>query len=211
MEADLFANRVFGDFYEKGIEVSRTGSATFAARVVGNLVTGASALGYGIYAAGQGGDGVTDVTIVNNTVTASYHGILINFFDALVANNMVTGNTLMGFSISPTGGSTVVDRNNLAFGNGDDFFGTNPGPGTVLADPLYTNAQDFRPAPNSPGVDAGDDGAIPPEFATDLEGNPRRIGTVDIGAYEAPEASGGLAAIAAAFTLAAFRIARKPR
>jgi predicted outer membrane repeat protein len=51
-------------------------------------------------------------------------------------------------------------------------------------DPLFLDA-DGRLSPNSPAIDAGDDGAVPSCVTTDLDGGPRFDGNaVDLGAYE---------------------------
>lgn len=202
MDVDVVANRVTGSLYEIGIEVLKTGfTQSFRARVVNNLVTGATAFGWGIVVDGLGGDGVPDAELLNNTVAGNWNGINLNQFDGLVANNVVTGSSSLGYAVH-TGGATVVDRNNLAFDNGDDFFGFEPGPGTVLEDPRYGPGPDYRPSSRGPVVDAGDDASLPAEFGTDLAGNPRRNGAVDLGAYEVPEPAGALAACAALGALA---------
>ena len=76
------------------------------------------------------------------------------------------------------------------------------GPGSIFADPLFGDLADLRPRPTSPVVDGGADDALPLAVTTDLAGDPRRIGTVDIGAYEVPEPSAALAAAAALLALA---------
>lgn len=64
-------------------------------------------------------------------------------------------------------------------------FETVPDPGdgdwSTLADNVYG---DLRLRPGSPGVDAGIDSAVPAGVTTDLAGNPRFDGVVDMGAYE---------------------------
>jgi len=77
-----------------------------------------------------------------------------------------------------------------------DVQGSWSGVGNINADPMFVDADgaddvigteddNLRLLPGSPCVDAGDNSAIPPSVATDLDGNPRIInGTVDMGAYE---------------------------
>lgn len=55
MDVDIAANRVSGAFYETGIQVAKQGfTQSYHARVVNNLVTGATGLGWAINVAGQG-------------------------------------------------------------------------------------------------------------------------------------------------------------
>lgn len=203
MNVDIVANRVTGLGYRRGIQVMGPGISE--ARVVNNLVTGAEPNGEGIRASAEGTS--TDFSIINNTVTDGTTGIVVNFANGVVANNVITGNSFAGFSVSNS--NTVVNRNNLFFGNANDFLGMAlPGPNTLYADPLYADTQDFRPTAQSPVVDAGDDAAVPPAITTDLDGNPRYNGTVDIGAYEVPEPSLALGGSAALLMLAARSLAR---
>jgi hypothetical protein len=201
MHVDVVGNRVTGLGYRTGIAFS--GAGISEARAVNNLVTGAEPNGYGIAAYGEGTS--TNFSIVNNTVTENTRGILVNFANALVANNVVTGNSQTGLAVSNS--NTVVNRNNLFFDNGST--GEGPGPNSVLADPLYLDTQAFRPMSGSPVVDAGDDAAVPLAFTTDLDGNPRFDGTVDIGAYEVPEPSPATGTCAALLSLAARCFSRR--
>ncbi len=58
-----------------------------------------------------------------------------------------------------------------------------------MAGPLVLNA-DFSLDPCSPGINAGNNTYVP--MATDIDGNTRMVGTVDIGAYEAQTGCGGM-------------------
>ena len=74
-----------------------------------------------------------------------------------------------------------------------------PGTGNIDADPLFVDpgAGGFQLASGSPCIDAGDNGAVPPDVTVDLDGRPRfaddpdtpdtgagRPPIVDMGAYE---------------------------
>ena len=79
-----------------------------------------------------------------------------------------------------------------------------PGTGNINADPLFLDPDngDFRLAPGSPCIDAGDNDTVPIDITSDLAGNPRFIDNiitpdtgnpgsagppiVDMGAHEAP-------------------------
>ena len=203
LAADVVGNRVTGSFYNAGIAL-RGDASPLTARIANNLVTGATASGVGILVFAQGTDGVRDVDIVNNTLAGNSSGIAVSQRDARVANNVITGNAI-GLDLNPFGPAVVVNDHNLFFDNADDAAGQPAGPGSVFADPEYLDLVEFRPSPMSAVVDAGADDALPNSFTIDLAGDPRRIGTLDIGAYEVPEPSAGLAASAAFAGLAVLR------
>jgi len=200
MTADIVGNRVTGAFYKVGIRVSADESP-LNTLVANNLVSGATApFGSGIVVFGQGSDGVRDVDIVNNTVAGNVRGIMVGQRDARVANNIISGNTLTGLTLG-LAAPAIVNDHNLFFGNDLDTEGQPAGPGSLFVDPHYTDLVDFRPLPTSPVVDGGADDAVPAKITTDFAGDPRRIGTVDIGAYEVPEPSAALGAAAALLAL----------
>jgi hypothetical protein len=207
MEVDVVANRIRGTAYGGGIEIQEDATPTqfFEARVVNNLVTGATAGGAGIQVVRAAFDGFNDAWISNNTVTDGLIGIATSELDAAVGNNVVTGQGI-GFDLGS--GATVVQHGNLAFDNDFDFIRPPVGPDTLFEDPLYADTTDFRPTPYSPVVNAGDDSMLPPEFTTDLDGNPRRRGTIDIGAYEVPEPASAVAALAELAAVTSLRAAR---
>lgn len=198
MTVDAIGNRVTGSFYDTGIQVSGDESP-LTTLVANNLVSGAEGVGILVY--GQGSDGVRDVDIVNNTVAGNAYGISVGQRDARIANNVITGSETTGLSLGLSA-PAIVNDHNLFFGNVADTSGQPAGPGSVFADPRYADLADLRPRPTSPVVDAGADDALPAGLTTDLAGEPRVLGTVDIGAYEVPEPSGGLAMGAAATGLA---------
>jgi hypothetical protein len=197
---DLIANHVSGTGYPDGILLDAGVSGPTSLRVLDNLVTG------------QGGEsgapgaivvdafgGMLTAFVVNNTVAGNDEGIVMGtlaggMLSGLAANNIVTGNSQVGFEIDS---SSVTNRNNLVFGNHTDSF--TAGPGTVTADPVFVGSGDFHLRTGSPAIDAGDDGSLPADLTTDLDGNPRIQGAhVDIGAYEtAPEPDAQMLAVTA--------------
>jgi hypothetical protein len=64
-----------------------------------------------------------------------------------------------------------------------------PGTGTIQADPLFIDATNgnFRLRPDSPARDAGDNSPPGTTRNIDLDGLPRVVGRVDMGAYEVPD------------------------
>jgi hypothetical protein len=61
-----------------------------------------------------------------------------------------------------------------------------PGNGNISNNPMLILGQDVRIEAESPCVNTGDDDALPAGLETDIVGNPRRNGVVDMGSYEVP-------------------------
>ena len=126
-------------------------------------------------------------------------GIRNNDESPTIVNSTIADN--IGSGISSRKGSAPVLVNTVVWGNtGGSFSGQTahlttatysvieggyPGTGNLNVDPLFVNpaANDYHLTTNSPLIDAGDS-AHPMVPANDLDGNPRDIGAVDIGAYE---------------------------
>lgn len=163
--------------------------------------------------------GAGDFTVVNNTVAYNDNGLALSGrpdlgaqVTAVIANNIVAFNDNAGLRISDFTADTASEHN-LLFGNPVDPEEPEPapGPGTVLADPLFAAPDDLRPLPGSPARNAGSNARVPGDVSTDVLGGPRIVGaSVDIGAYELPEPRGAAAAAAATGALAALR-RRRPR
>jgi hypothetical protein len=206
LSLDAIANRiesVSADF-EAGIQILEDGAGTLVARVLDNLVEHQGGPDEAAIQAGSGTGGALSIEIVNNTVAGGQNGIKV--FSApnahvvgTVANNVIAGFGGTGLTITSTPGGAVADRNNLYFGNQtntDDPSITLLD--SVFADPLYEGGDDYHLKLGSPAIDAGDDGSVPADLATDLDGHPRiQGGHVDIGAYEtAPELDARALAVA---------------
>jgi len=194
LSGDVIGNRISGTTYTEGIFAFSSPNESATVRILDNLVSGQTgSLDSGAIV--TGGTGTLDASVVNNTVVGNNIGIAMNAtpsatLTGLVANNIASGNTEAGIAINSAFAASVPNRSNLIFGNGSNSF--TPGSGTITLDPLYVGPNDYHLQPGSPAIDAGDDGSVPADLITDLDGNPRIQGAhVDIGAYEtAPEPAG---------------------
>jgi len=184
--------------YCKFLENTRLGSAmygygaTSAPLVFNSVFAGAlGAAGSAIYLDGATGSFI-NCTISENHLTGSTSAAIrnsggqLNLWNCILWNNSRT-------QIRSSDANAVVNYCDVQNGW--------PGMGNIDADPLFFNPllHDYRLTFGSPCIDAGDNGALPPEYDTDLEGDPRFVddpnapdtgaGTpplVDMGAYEGP-------------------------
>ena len=236
--ATIDRNLVHGSNFDLGIEVRNFGNnpgqpgGLLTAQVSDNLVwgqngnTGAPA---GLVASADGNNAALAVQLVNNTVADGRIGVLVSARTDLGAditgglfNNVVAFNSQTGVTID-NGLSGFSNAHNLTFGNGGNFFV--PGPTTLASDPLFINrpGHDYRLGAGSPAINTGLGSALPLSFTLDLAGGPRRIGTIDMGAYESTFSGAitgsaipalgpaGLAALAALIVLAAALLGRNGR
>jgi hypothetical protein len=116
----------------------------------------------------------------------AYNGLIGDNCTLLLRNSIVSGDlydlNLYFGGIKP--GNVTADHSNFDIVNQGPNTSFTQGPGNQTAAPLFVNAAggDYREAAGSPTVDAGTaEGAS----ATDLDGNPRILGSSpDIGAFE---------------------------
>ena len=195
LAVDVIANRVSGANFNAGVGIRQSDSGgsvagNTTARVIDNTVRGQ------VDYAGQPGGislgvsrGAGTFTVVNNTVAFNESGIVIDgnassgaAITGIVANNIVAFNGDGGLFIEDDFASTIPNEFNLVFGNGSDSF--TPGPGTIAADPLLVSPTEFRTVAGSPARDSGSNARVPPDITTDVAGDPRILGIVDMGAFE---------------------------
>ncbi len=119
-------------------------------------------------------------TLINCTFqgnTASWGVALCNYACEPILANCILWDG--GGEIGNHGGAAIT----ITY---SDVQGGWPGTGNIDTDPMFADpaAGDLHLFPDSPCINAGDDSAVPAWITTDLDGNPRFLGTVDMGVYE---------------------------
>ncbi|MDR1342267.1 MAG: hypothetical protein LBK18_03305, partial [Prevotellaceae bacterium] len=167
--------------YGGGVYIDN-GSPAFTNALVSGNTTGYN--GGGVYACGT--PAFTNATIAGNYAGSDGGGVYSNGGTVTLRNSIVGGNNTPGSSKNIYGSSSA--SYSLVHG------GSVTGEGVITdADPLFvspdtakagasTAGGDYRLQPCSPAVDAGNNDLS--SAATDLDGNPRKRGYVDMGAYE---------------------------
>ncbi len=192
LDVTVVANEIRGSDYNLGVQFFQFGDGSSNIRFLDNLVVGQTTksgvpASYAIIADG----GTTEFEVVNNTAADGDNGIMILGRDdkgaswrGVVANNVVSGMTGSGIVIGqPNLTSGVVSNDhNLVFAVASNLFV--PGPGTLFTDPLFVGGGNYRLTDQSPARNTGNDAHVPADLTMDLDGNPRKVHIVDMGAYE---------------------------
>ncbi|HEY3411833.1 MAG TPA: right-handed parallel beta-helix repeat-containing protein [Armatimonadota bacterium] len=125
-------------------------------------------------------------TVTNNTIIACQTGVTLDGAAAVLRNNLVAYHFAGVTVIAGTTGVSL--KSNGFYGARMPFDGISDPTGTdgnITADPKLASATygNFHLQPDSPMRDVGDDSAVA-GGDTDIDGQPRLQGTVDIGADE---------------------------
>jgi predicted outer membrane repeat protein len=130
-----------------------------------------------------------DITarLVNNTFADPGTGgaTSINIFRVdLLANNNIFANYGTSLNVGQVVSDLQEDYN--LFFNAPTGMGVTSGGHSLTSNPLFVNpgGQDYRLTAFSPAREAGLDSALPASILHDLGGGARRVGNIDIGAYE---------------------------
>ena len=152
--------------------------------------------GGGMYNVESSSPTVTNCTFTENT--ASFGGGMHNYFSSspTLTNCILWSNS--PDEVSNVSSTPTIAYSDVAGSGGSDawnpLLGTDGG-GNIDADPLFvdplgldglagTEDDDVRLLPNSPAINTGNDAAVPVDVTTDLDGLPRVVCGVDMGAYE---------------------------
>ena len=181
-----FENCIIRDNYSKEREnIYYSGSSTYNIQGSGSIINSL------IYNNKTDGANRGAALLLNGSATS------VDVINSTFANNTSPNNHVIKLNL--TGSSTANIKNNIIYNNGSTqpFYLTGNTPtfsnniveggqlGNTNADPLFTDAtaNDFTLQSGSPAIDAGDDSFIT-GFTTDLIGNTRTNGTVDLGCFE---------------------------
>ena len=166
--------------------------------------------GGAVYDDGSASPILINCVFIGNTATASGSAAFANGATLNMYNCTVAGNAGDYATIHLGDFSSLLMRNSIIWGNGDNVsFGYNfgvtinaqynilqtfyAGTGNIVTDPLYMSAPipglgtsgDLHLQPASPAINAGNNGDVPIGVTTDLDGNARiQLSIVDRGAYE---------------------------
>ena len=181
----IVRKNVFQQNSSGGIGGAFSGTAT----VYDNLFLG-NATSQGYSTSYGGAAFLTGGSFINNTLVgniADSHGPsgVYALAGTTVSNNIIVGG-IGGVGIS-SDGSIAADFNNIwnnDLGAYDGF--AVPGAHDIHLNPQFVGPDDYQLSAGSPSIDAGSNAAVPLGAVIDLDGNPRIIGIVDMGAYESP-------------------------
>ncbi|MEW6606581.1 MAG: right-handed parallel beta-helix repeat-containing protein [bacterium] len=131
--------------------------------------------------------------ITNNTIEGNGHGIYCQDSSPTITNNIITQNgttspDCYGIYNDPDYPGTLTIDYNCMWGNGksgnNNYYKCSLGVNDIQKDPQFIEVDDHHLKSTSPCIDAGTDTTVPFWLNAELDGNPRIVRRVDIGAYE---------------------------
>lgn len=191
LDAQVRQNTVRGSGADAGIQVRNgPGGAQVRATVADNLVAGSGFVD-GLSALADNANGSADVRLLNNTVVEAPTGLRATArtdlgarLTGVVANNLFAHHASSAMVLENV--PDLRDHHNLVFASTPAPGARPDGAGTRHGNPSFANAAagDYRLRADSDAIDHGDDTAVDSPDGRDLDGQPRRVRTVDMGAYE---------------------------
>ncbi|MCP4263561.1 MAG: hypothetical protein GY774_39555 [Planctomycetes bacterium] len=147
------------------------------------IFTGNSAkYGGGIYSNKNCRPTVTNCTLTGNSANRGGGAMRNHHYSYPILTNCILWDNSSGEIVDYFMSSSTVSHCYVQGGTGKAWFGK----GCIDGNPLFLDADNLRLSPGSPCIDAGDNGAVPSEITTTIDGMPRIVnGTVDMGAFEA--------------------------
>jgi hypothetical protein len=144
----------------------------------------ANTLGAAIFA-NESSSSIINCTFTANTTALNGGGLLCTGSNVSVSNCIFWNNSPDEIYSSSTA-VTTVDSSNIMGG------WAGPGSNNMDEQPLFVDPtdSDYRLASGSPCIDEGNSSAVPMEITTDLDGNDRLVGQVDLGPYESQVGGG---------------------
>ena len=127
-------------------------------------------------------------TVANNSSASGYQAVYTYRSSAnlkattILKNTIVAGNPGGNFSVQTPGYLIVQSQGNNLDDDGSSGFTQGVNGDLVHVNPLFKSATDVHLVSCSPAVNAGDNNAN--NTTLDLDGKPRKVGVIDMGAYE---------------------------
>jgi hypothetical protein len=196
------ANQIDGSGFDTGIGIVRegTGALPLQLRIDNNVIQGMDRAldGTGSNAAIKlAATQEVDASILHNTLARNNYGIVAapasggsTLPTGRIANNIVAFNRYGGILLSTAAPPALSNGFNLVHANGSNVY--TPGPGTLMLDPQLQGARNLRPRAGSPVIEAGNNADIVAAELFDADGELRRVGSTDIGAFEFTGGRSGL-------------------
>ena len=156
-------------------------SPEFTGCLFAGNVAGTKGLGSGGAVLGESiSTRLTNCTITQNSASFRGGGVAYSNGICRIVDSIITGNT------ANVSGDNLHSFGDLYMVSFSDIEGGYVGDGNIDLDPLFVDPVgfDFRLQPGSPCIDTGAIVPAAPYAMTDLDGNPRVVCVIDMGAFE---------------------------
>lgn len=137
------------------------------------------------------------ISIVNSTITGNSCNYIFNNLSGEnlnCSNNIIWGNTISQKMIYNSWGTNIISNSCMQSVDSEGPGIVDYSSGNLIGtDPLFVDAAggNYRLSKASPCISGGDNASVPAWHTKDLDGNPRIVYAVDMGAYESSYFSDG--------------------